>query len=86
MNPIMNSSINRSEKKPDIKKGLYRHYKGAEYQVIDIARHSETEEWFVVYETRYADEEPSTWVRPADMVTETVESGGEVIARFQLID
>ena len=74
-----------SSHKPVIEKGLYRHYKGAEYQVIDVARHSETEEWFVVYETRYADEAPSTWVRPADMFAETVEIGGEVIARFQFI-
>lgn len=72
--------------KPNIKKGLYRHYKGAEYQVLDVARHSETEEWFVVYETRYADEAPSTWVRPADMFAETVEIGGEIIARFQFIN
>lgn len=75
-----------SSQKPAIQKGLYRHYKGAEYQVIDVARHSETEEWFVVYETRYADEAASTWVRPADMFSETVEIGGEVIARFQFID
>lgn len=80
----MNTS-NSSTKIPDIKKGLYRHYKGAEYQVIDIARHSETEEWFVVYETRYADESPTTWIRPAKMFTETVVIGGEEIARFQLI-
>jgi hypothetical protein len=73
------------KQKPSIQKGLYRHYKGAEYQVIDIARHSETEEWFVVYETRYADEAPSTWVRPAEMFAETVEVAGEVIARFQFI-
>jgi hypothetical protein len=74
-----------SSNKPTIEKGRYRHYKGAEYQVIDVARHSETEEWFVVYETRYADEAPSTWIRPADMFAETVELGGEVIARFQRI-
>ena len=68
--------------KPDIKKGRYRHYKGAEYQVIDIARHSETEEWLVVYETRYPDEAPSTWVRPANMFTETVEINGKAVARL----
>jgi len=72
--------------KPAIQKGLYRHYKGAEYQVIDVARHSETEEWFVVYETRYADDVTSTWIRPAAMFTETVDISGEEIARFQLID
>ena len=79
------NQINSLNKKPEIEKGLYRHYKGAEYQVIDVARHSETEEWFVVYETRYADEVTSTWVRPADMFSETVEIGGEVIARFQFV-
>ncbi len=79
------NQINSLNKKPEIEKGLYRHYKGAEYQVIDVARHSETEEWFVVYETRYADEATSTWVRPADMFSETVEIGGEVIARFQFV-
>lgn len=80
------SQSNNSDKKPNIIKGRYRHYKGAEYQVIDVARHSETEEWFVVYETRYADEAPSTWIRPADMFAETVEIGGEIIARFQFIE
>ncbi|MGK0405605.1 MAG: hypothetical protein ACJAR6_000980 [Oleispira sp.] len=74
------------KQQPAIKKGRYRHYKGAEYQVIDVARHSETEEWFVVYETRYAGEASSTWVRPAEMFSETVEIGGEIIARFQFID
>jgi hypothetical protein len=71
---------------PVIKKGRYRHYKGAEYQVLSVARHSETEEWFVVYETRYADEAPTTWIRPAAMFAETVDVGGEPIPRFQFID
>jgi hypothetical protein len=79
------NQLNSSVKKPDIKKGLYRHYKGAQYQVTDVARHSETEEWFVVYETRYADETPSTWVRPANMFAETVEVSGEIISRFQFV-
>jgi hypothetical protein len=77
---------NSDNQQPAIKKGRYRHYKGAEYQVIDVARHSETEEWFVVYETRYAGETPSTWVRPAALFSETVNVGGEIIARFQFID
>jgi hypothetical protein len=74
-----------SNHKPNILKGRYRHYKGGQYQVIDLARHSETEEWFVIYETRYVNEDPTTWVRPADTFIETVEIGGEVIARFQFI-
>lgn len=75
----------KNNKLHSIKKGRYRHYKGADYQVIDLARHSETEEWFVVYETRYPDEEVTTWIRPANMFSETVEISGEVIPRFQYI-
>ncbi len=75
--------MTQKEKKPEIKKGRYRHYKGAEYQVIDVARHSETEEWLVVYETRYSDKPATTWVRPAAMFTESVEINGETVARFQ---
>lgn len=71
--------------KPNIKLGRYRHYKGAHYQVIDLARHSETEEWLVVYQTRYDDEAPTTWVRPADMFMETVIIDGEEISRFQYL-
>lgn len=78
------SNYNNSQK-PAITKGLYRHYKGAEYQVIDLARHSETEKWFVVYETRYLNEAPTTWIRPAEMFAETVEISGETIPRFQYI-
>lgn len=81
----MSHTLNAS-KKPNIPKGLYRHYKGSEYQVIDVARHSETEEWFVVYQTHYIDEDASTWIRPATMFMENVEIGGEVIARFQFIN
>ncbi len=64
--------------------GLYRHYKGSEYRVIDLARHSETEEWLVVYRPCYGDE--ALWVRPLDMFTEMVENAeGESVPRFQLI-
>lgn len=60
--------------------GVYRHYKGAEYQVLATARHSETEEWLVVYKQLYGDQ--SIWVRPYAMFTESIESNGETVARF----
>lgn len=64
--------------------GRYRHYKGQDYEVIDVARHSETEEWFVVYRCLYGDY--SLWVRPYDMFTEMVELDGRKVARFECID
>ncbi len=65
--------------------GRYRHYKGQEYDVMGVARHSETEEWMVVYRPGYAMQE--LWVRPAEMFTEQVTlPTGEVVARFELIE
>lgn len=60
--------------------GRYRHYKGNDYRVIGLARHSETCEWLVVYEALYGDR--GRWVRPAAMFTETVEVAGRRVARF----
>lgn len=64
-----------------IKNGRYRHYKGNDYQVIGVARHSETEEELVVYRPLYG--EGALWVRPLAMFTETVEVNGDVTPRFQ---
>ena len=76
----------QAEKKcPYVQPGRYRHYKGNDYQVMDVARHSETEEWFVIYQTRYKNEKPSTSIRPADMFLETVTINGEEIPRFQFM-
>ena len=63
--------------------GTYRHYKGALYEVIDVARHSETEEWLVVYRALYGDR--GLWVRPLDMFTESVDVDGESVPRFALV-
>jgi hypothetical protein len=63
--------------------GRYRHYKGKEYTVLGVARHSETEEEFVVYRQEYGDH--GLWVRPATMFLEAVESGGGVVPRFELV-
>jgi hypothetical protein len=58
-----------------IKPGRYRHYKGHDYEVIGIARHSETEESFVVYRALYGERE--LWVRPAAMFLD-----GRCVPRF----
>jgi len=63
-----------------IRPGRYRHYKGNDYQVIGIARHSETEEELVVYRTLYGD--GSLWVRPLAMFMEDVTVDGRQIQRF----
>jgi hypothetical protein len=60
--------------------GLYRHYKGNDYQVIGLARHTETEEALVVYQALYGAR--GLWVRPAAMFNETVETDGRHVARF----
>ncbi len=67
-----------------IKPGLYRHYKGKDYQVYSLARHSETEESFVVYRCLYGDF--SLWIRPAAMFQETITtSDGKKLPRFNYI-
>ena len=63
--------------------GRYRHYKGKEYEVIGVARHSETEEEFVVYRTLYGNFD--LWIRPKSMFLETVTVNDEQVPRFQLL-
>lgn len=60
--------------------GLYRHYKGNDYRVLGLARHSETLEPLVVYQALYG--ERGLWVRPAAMFAEKVEVDGRRVARF----
>lgn len=66
-----------------IKPGRYRHFKGREYEVLYIAKHSETEEEMVVYRQLYG--EHGIWVRPASMWEETVERDGKTYQRFTYI-
>ncbi|MCW5550215.1 MAG: DUF1653 domain-containing protein [Opitutaceae bacterium] len=63
--------------------GLYRHYKGRDYRVLGLARHSETLEPVVVYQALYG--EHGLWVRPAGMFLETVAINGRTIPRFTCI-
>ena len=66
-----------------IRPGIYEHYKGQRYEVIGLARHSETEEELVVYRAMYGD--GGLWVRPYLMFTEEVVVNGEPISRFQYL-
>lgn len=63
--------------------GRYLHFKGKEYEVLGVARHSETEEPMVVYRPLYG--ERGLWVRPAAMWVETVERDGRRCRRFTRI-
>lgn len=66
-----------------MKTGIYEHYKGNRYEVIDTVRHSETEELMVLYRTMYGDEE--LWVRPYTMFFEEVEVNGKLTPRFEFV-
>ena len=63
--------------------GRYRHFKGNEYTVLGIARHSETHEELVVYRQEYGDH--GLWVRPKHMFLETVEVDGRRLPRFRFL-
>ena len=66
-----------------IKLGEYEHYKGKHYQVLGVAKHSETLEELVVYKALYGEGE--TWVRPLSMFLEYVEVNGHSTPRFRFI-
>lgn len=67
-----------------LRPGRYRHYKGRDYLVLGVARHSETEEELVVYQLDYGDR--SLWVRPLAMFQEHVCVEGVDVPRFAFID
>ena len=67
----------------EIKKGIYRHFKGNKYKVLCLAKDSETLETSVVYQALYGDGQ--IWVRPAQMWNETVDFNGEKVKRFEYI-
>jgi len=67
-----------------VQPGRYRHYKGPEYRVFAVVRHSETEEPLVFYQALYG--ERGLWVRPLSMFFESVEVDGERVPRFALVE
>ena len=67
-----------------IEPGRYRHFKGNEYEVLYVAKHSETLEEMVVYRALYG--EHGVWVRPANMWDETITRDGKTFKRFEKID
>jgi hypothetical protein len=67
----------------EIPPGRYRHYKGNEYTVLGVARHSETLEEIVVYRQEYGDR--GLWVRPAAMFAESVMVSGQTVPRFRFL-
>ncbi len=72
----------------DIPLGKYQHYKGQFYEVIGVARHSETLEELVVYKALYESEDfgkNALWVRPKKMFLETIEYNGTVVPRFKFV-
>lgn len=64
-----------------ISPGLYKHYKGKNYKVLYVVRHSETEEHHVVYQALYGNY--GYWVRPLSLFSETIEQNGKTVKRFE---
>ncbi|MFM2479080.1 DUF1653 domain-containing protein [Celerinatantimonas sp. MCCC 1A17872] len=79
-------STSSSDEKPNNipKAGIYRHFKGNNYEVLDAARHSETQEWMVIYRPLYG--ERQLWVRPLSLFNQPAEKDGKSCIRFQRID
>jgi hypothetical protein len=76
-----------SSPEPSIAAGFYEHFKGKRYEVIGLARHSETLEPMVVYKALYKGNFPegSLWIRPWAMFTESVKAGDKLVPRFRYL-
>jgi hypothetical protein len=69
---------------PNLEIGEYEHYKGGRYEVLGLARHSETQGWFAVYKPLYEHpNQPDIWIRPYEMFIETVMVDGLEAPRFK---
>jgi len=72
---------------PKLETGLYEHYKGNKYNVLGVGRHTEADDYFVVYAPLDINEgKPSLWLRPYDMFIGVVELNGETIPRFRKLN
>lgn len=67
--------------------GIYEHYKGKRYELVDVAYHSETREPMVIYKMLYASDFPfgTLWVRPLSMFIENVDVNGVLVPRFRYL-
>lgn len=65
--------------------GIYQHYKGNRYEVVGVAKHSETLEDLVVYKPLYENKTSDLWVRPLEMFMEEVEVNGKRVPRFRRV-
>lgn len=72
-------------KQQNLKIGKYKHYKGNTYEVLGVAKHSETLEDFVVYKALYENSVSKLWIRPIKMFLEKIEKDGKIINRFEYI-
>jgi len=72
-----------SQKANELKRGIYQHYKGSKYEVLDVVRHSETLEEMVCYKKL---EDGGLWVRPLKMFTENIDVGGKTVPRFRYLN
>ncbi|MBL4911487.1 MAG: DUF1653 domain-containing protein [Alteromonadaceae bacterium] len=72
-----------------LKLGKYQHFKGNFYQVLHLAKHSETQEWLVIYKPLYTDEfgnDLGIWARPLAMFDEVIERERKIVKRFAYVD
>lgn len=72
-------------KQQELKIGKYKHFKGNMYEVLGVAKHSETLEDFVIYKALYKNAVSEVWIRPINMFLEKIERDGKIVNRFEYI-